>query len=354
MPDNVSRDIAAPLLAWYDANARILPWRAPPGASPPDPYRVWLSEVMLQQTQVATVIPYFEKFTSRWPDVASLAAADDADLMSAWAGLGYYARARNLLAAARAIASDHGGRLPTSEAELRKLPGFGAYTAAAVAAIAFGQRAVVVDGNVERVVARLFALSDPLPGAKPRIRELADSVTPDARAGDFAQAMMDLGATICTPRAPKCLLCPLAACCAARAAGLPEAYPVKMPKRARPIRYGTFFWAEHDGKVLLVRRPARGLLGGMRALPTGAWAESPPALSDAPFAAQWTLHHASVRHVFTHFELVAALATATIDRHIDVSDRQWANGEWWPIAELDSAGLPTLFAKAAKTIGRSE
>ncbi|WP_447727909.1 A/G-specific adenine glycosylase [Sphingomonas koreensis] len=353
MPDNASRDIAkqvsGPLLEWYDANARVLPWRAPPGSPVPDPYRVWLSEVMLQQTQVASVIPYFEKFTARWPDFASLAAVEDVDLMSAWAGLGYYARARNLLAAARAVAREHGGELPRSEAELRKLPGFGAYTAAAVAAIAFGQRAVVVDGNVERVVARLFAVSDPLPGAKPRIRNLADSITPDVRAGDFAQAMMDLGATLCTPRSPKCLLCPLASRCDARAAGTPEAFPVRARKKARPTRYGTFFWAERGGKVLLVRRPARGLLGGMRAFPTGVWAESPPALADAPFAAEWTLRNAAVRHVFTHFELVAALATATIGSHIGVAD-----GEWWPVADLDSAGLPTVFAKAVQAIGRSE
>lgn len=353
MPANPSRDIAKhvsePLLRWYDANARVLPWRAPPGSPAPDPYRVWLSEVMLQQTQVASVIPYFEKFTARWPDFTSLAAVEDADLMSAWAGLGYYARARNLLAAARAVAADHGGQLPRSETELRKLPGFGAYTAAAVAAIAFGQRAVVVDGNVERVVARLFAVADPLPRAKPRIRDLTDSITPAARAGDFAQAMMDLGATLCTPRSPKCLLCPVANQCDARAAGTPEAFPVKARKKARPVRYGTFFWAEREGRVLLVRRPAKGLLGGMRALPTGAWTEAPPALADAPFAAGWTLRNAAVRHVFTHFELVAALATATIDGHIDVAD-----GEWWPIADLDSAGFPTLFAKAVKAIGRSE
>jgi A/G-specific adenine glycosylase len=353
VPANPSRDIAnhvsGPLLRWYDANARVLPWRAPPGSPPPDPYRVWLSEVMLQQTQVATVIPYFEKFTARWPDFASLAAVEDADLMSAWAGLGYYARARNLLAAARAVAGEHGGRLPADEAALRTLPGFGAYTAAAVAAIAFGQRAVVVDGNVERVVARLFAVADPLPGAKPRIRDLADSITPDARAGDFAQAMMDLGATICTPRSPRCLLCPLADRCEARAAATPEAFPVKAKKKARPVRYGTFFWAERDGRVLLVRRPDTGLLGGMRAFPTGVWSESPPALADAPFAADWTLRNATVRHVFTHFELIAALATATIGGHIDAPD-----GEWWPIADLDSAGLPTVFAKAVKAIGRSE
>lgn len=347
MPDNVSREIAVPLLAWYDANARRLPWRAPPGTPAPDPYRVWLSEVMLQQTQVATVIPYFEKFTRRWPDFAALAGADDAELMSAWAGLGYYARARNLLAAARAVARAHGGRLPRTAAELRKLPGFGAYTAAAVAAIAFGERAVVVDGNVERVVTRLFAVGEALPGAKSRIRDLADSITPDERAGDFAQAMMDLGATICTPRSPRCLLCPLADRCDARAAGVPEAYPVKAKKQARPTRHGTMFWAERDRAVLLVRRPAKGLLGGMRALPTGPWADAPPGLAGAPFAAGWTLHDASVSHGFTHFELVSMLASVMLDGQAGDID-----GEWWPIADLDSAGLPTVFAKAAGLMRR--
>ena len=348
MPDNVSRAIAGPLLTWYDANARRLPWRAPPGTPAPDPYRVWLSEVMLQQTQVATVISYFEKFTALWPDFASLAVADDAELMSAWAGLGYYARARNLLAAARVVAAEHGGKLPGTETALRKLPGFGPYTAAAVAAIAYGERAVVVDGNVERVIARLFALADPLPRARPRIRELADSVTPDARAGDFAQAMMDLGATICTPRSPKCLLCPLSAQCDARAQGMPEAYPVKAAKRARPTRYGTMFWAQRDGEVLLVRRPAKGLLGGMRALPTGPWVDAPPGMREKPFSAGWTLHNATVSHGFTHFELVCAVASVTLDRHPEA-----VAGEWWPIAELASAGLPTVFAKAAAMMQRT-
>lgn len=345
MPDNVSHAVPDLLLAWYDVNARTLPWRAPPGTPPPDPYRVWLSEVMLQQTQVAAVIPYFEAFTTRWPDFASLAAAADADVMSAWAGLGYYARARNLLAAARAVTETHSGRLPGDEAALRALPGFGAYTAAAVAAIAFGQRAVVVDGNVERVVARLFAVTDPLPGAKAQIRTLAGAITPDARAGDFAQAMMDLGATICTPRNPKCLLCPLAAACAARRTGAPEAIPVKTKKAARPVRYGTFFWLEHEGAVLLVRRPARGLLGGMRALPTGPWADTAPGLAGAPVAAEWTVRNAPIRHVFTHFELNGVLATATLARHIDAVE-----GEWWPIERLDEAGLPRLFAKAVEVM----
>jgi A/G-specific adenine glycosylase len=197
------------------------------------------------------------------------------------------------------------------------------------------------------VIARLFALADPLPGARPRIRELADGVTPDARAGDFAQAMMDLGATICTPRSPKCLLCPLATGCRARGEGRPEAYPVKTAKRARPTRHGTIFWAERDGAVLLVRRPAKGLLGGMRALPTGPWQDAPASLEGAPFAAPWTLHNATVSHGFTHFELVSTLASVTIDGHSDA-----IAGEWWPIAELDSAGLPTVFAKAADMMRR--
>ena len=345
MPDNVPRAIAAPLLKWYDAHARDLPWRARPGANAPDPYRVWLSEVMLQQTQVASVIPYFEKFTARWPSFAALAAAEDAELMAAWAGLGYYARARNLLACARAVAAC--GSLPETEAELLGLPGIGGYTAAAVAAIAFGQRAVVVDANVERVVTRLFAIAEPLPGARPRIRECTDSITPDARAGDFAQAMMDLGSTICTARAPRCLACPLREQCDGFATGAPEGFPVKAAKLPKPQRYGTMFWLERDGLVLLVRRPAKGLLGGMRALPTGPWADSPPGLADAPVTADWRLINGQVRHGFTHFNLDVTLAAATIAAHTDAPA-----GEWWPIAGVESAGLPTVFAKAARMFVR--
>ncbi|MGN6277840.1 MAG: A/G-specific adenine glycosylase [Sphingomonas sp.] len=348
MPANSSSTIPRDLLAWYDANARILPWRAPPGAPPPDPYRVWLSEIMLQQTTVATVRPRFEAFMSRWPSVAALAAADEADVMAAWAGLGYYSRARNLIACARTVVAEHGGRFPETEEGLRALPGIGGYTAAAIAAIAFGQRAVVVDGNVERVVARLFAITTPLPAAKSEIRAAADTITPDARAGDFAQAMMDLGSSICTPRGPKCLLCPLRDDCRGRVLGAPEAFPVKPPKSVKPQRYGTIFWLERDGKVLLVHRPPKGLLGGMRALPTGAWSDSAPGLNEAPVPGDWALLDTSVTHVFTHFRLELALAVAHADAHVSAPD-----GEWWPIADIESAGLPTVFAKAAAAIGRT-
>ncbi len=351
MSDNLPRarksDTARDLLAWYDAHARDLPWRAPPGAPPADPYRVWLSEVMLQQTQVATVKPYFEKFLSRWPDFAALAAAEDADLMAAWAGLGYYARARNLLACARAVAREHGGALPRTETELRTLPGIGGYTAAAVVAIAFGERAVVVDANVERVVSRLFAVEMPLPGAKPHIHALADTITPERRAGDFAQAMMDLGSMICTARAPKCLLCPLESDCDAFAQGAPETYPRKMPKAARPQRHGTFFWVEQDGAVLLVRRPGRGLLGGMRALPTGPWQETPPGTEGAPVRADWHISETIVSHGFTHFRLDVALAKASVTVRPEID-----SGIWWPVENIEAAGLPTVFAKAARAFGR--
>ena len=338
-----SDDIAATLLAWYDANARRLPWRSPPGTPPPDPYRVWLSEVMLQQTTTAAVGPRFTAWTARWPDFASFAAAADADVMAAWAGLGYYARARNLLAAARAIVADG---LPTTEAGWRALPGVGAYTAAAVAAIAFGERAVVVDANVERVVARLFAIATPLPAARAAIRAAADSITPAERAGDFAQAMMDLGATICTSRRPRCLLCPLAATCRGRAEGDPERLPVKPAKPTRPRRFGTVFWLEDAGRLWLVRRPAKGLLGGMRALPTGPWCDAPPGLADAPARTDWRILDTVVGHGFTHFELELALAVGRGHAHDDA-------GEWWPVDDLADAGLPTIFAKCVTAIGRA-
>ena len=329
------REVAGALLAWYDAHARSLPWRAPPGTPPTDPYRVWLSEIMLQQTTVAAVKPYFANFLTRWPDVAALAAADEAEVMSAWAGLGYYARARNLIACARAVAAK--GGFPDNEEGLRALPGVGAYTAAAIAAIAFDRRAVVVDANVERVVARLFAVDEPLPRSRPALRAHTDSITPAKRAGDFAQAMMDLGSSICTPRSPACLACPLHTMCAAFASGAPEAYPRKVAKVAKPVRKGTIFWLERDGAVLMVRRPDKGMLGGMRALPTGPWTAADPGLADAPASADWRIIGHG-RHVFTHFALDYAVAAAEGD----------AEGEWWPIGRLADAGLPTLFAKAAE------
>ena len=333
--------LAPLLLQWYDARARRLPWRSPPGAPPPAPYRVWLSEIMLQQTTVAAVIPYFERFTTRWPTVEALAAAEDAELMSAWAGLGYYARARNLLACARAVAAR--GRFPDDEAGLRALPGIGAYTAAAVAAIAFDRPATVVDGNVERVVARLFAVETAMPAARPELRRLAGTLAPTRRPGDFAQAMMDLGATICTPRNPSCLVCPIAGGCAARATGDPARYPVKAAKKARPQRHGTIFWIERDDAVLLVRRPEKGLLGGMRALPTGPWAEQAPGLDGAPAALDWRPLGPRVSHVFTHFALDLSIVAAVAERDCALP----AEGEWWPRDRLEEAGLPTVFMKAA-------
>ena len=335
-----SPSIAHDLLDWYGVNRRALPWRAKPGAVA-DPYRVWLSEVMLQQTTVASVRPRFEAWVARWPDFASLAAANDDDVMAAWAGLGYYARARNLVACAKVVVAEHGGHFPTTEVQLRALPGIGDYTAAAIAAIAFGEAATVVDANVERVVARLFRAR-----TKAAVRKAAEAITPQDRAGDFAQAIMDLGSSICVPRNPRCLLCPIRQHCAAFAAGDQEAYPVKATKAARPQRYGTIFWAQAGNDVMLIRRPPRGLLGGMRALPTGPWAAEQPGIADAPVAADWTMLDTTVSHGFTHFDLQLALATARVERHA-LPD----GAVWWPVESLGEAGLPTVFAKAAKAIG---
>ncbi|VWX52899.1 A/G-specific adenine glycosylase [Novosphingobium sp. 9U] len=335
--------LAPALLDWYDAHARTLPWRAQPGSAAPDPYRVWLSEVMLQQTTVAAVKSYFAEFTRRWPTVTALAEAPEGEVMAAWAGLGYYARARNLLACAREILA-RGGSFPDTEEGLRALPGLGAYTAAAVAAIAFGRRAVVVDANVERVVSRLFAMAEPLPGSRPAIRRHADAITPEQRAGDFAQAMMDLGSTICTPRSPRCLLCPLSALCTARKTGEPERFPVKAAKKARPQRTGRTFWIERAGAVWLVRRAGKGMLGGMRALPDDGWSAKSDGSGEAPVFGAWDAG-GTVAHVFTHFSL---------DLHLMIyRGNEWATldaeqGEWWPVERIEEAGLPTLFAKAAR------
>lgn len=345
--DASSDAVARDLLEWYDVHARDLPWRARPGQPAPEPYRVWLSEVMLQQTTVAAVKDYFALFTARWPSIEALAAAGDEEVMAAWAGLGYYARARNLLACAREVAV-RGGRFPDTEEDLRALPGLGAYTAAAVAAIAFDRRAVVVDANVERVVARFFALDAPLPGGRAAIRDKADAITPQRRSGDFAQAMMDLGATICTSRSPRCLLCPIASRCAGRTTGEPERFPVKAPKKARPARRGRAFWIEREiggmGQVWLVRRPGKGMLGGMRALPDDGWSARQDGLGEGPLAGPWE-SAGKVGHVFTHFSLELNLAVYLGDQCDSLPARE---GEWWPLDRLDEAGLPTLFAKAAQ------
>ena len=332
------------LLAWYRAHARDLPWRNPPGAVLPKdenwPYRVWLSEVMLQQTTVEAATPYFHAFTARWRDVAALAAAADADVMQAWAGLGYYARARNLLACARAVVARHGGRFPASEAELRDLPGIGEYTAAAVAAFGFGHDAVVIDGNVERVVTRLFAIAIPLPAARAAIRAALTPLVPPGHAGDFAQAIMDLARRVCTARSPRCLACPLADACAARAAGTQASFPVKAAKKARPTRHGTAWWIEADGHVLTIVRPAKGLLGGMRALPSCDWRGA----GEPPLAGDWQ-SLGLVRHGFTHFDLELAVAALHLPGR-PVLDLPGA--AWLALDAVEAAGLPTLFAKAAQ------
>jgi A/G-specific adenine glycosylase len=352
--------LAADLLAWYRRHARDLPWRAKPGQTA-DPYRVWLSEIMLQQTTVAAVAPYFRAFLARWPEVRALAAAPLEDVLAAWAGLGYYARARNLHACARAVAERHGGRFPETEAELRKLPGIGAYTGAAIAAIAFGQRASVVDGNVERVVARLFALETPLPRAKPELRALAASLlppepAPDFPYGDFAQATMDLGATICLPRKPRCVLCPLRGACAAQAAGIAADLPRRTPKKTRPTRRGAAFWLiRDDGAVLLRRRAARCLLGGMMEVPGGPWVDWPgvetdpdPAqdLSAAPAAAAWKALPGQVSHTFTHFHLDLIVWAARLPE--SPSKGPAKDGIWVPPEALSEIGLPSVMAKVAR------
>ncbi|MBM9593462.1 A/G-specific adenine glycosylase [Roseitranquillus sediminis] len=298
------RDETAALLAWYDRHARDLPWRVGPAhrraGGRPDPYRVWLSEIMLQQTTVAAVRAYFLRFTELWPDVFSLAAADDGHVMGEWAGLGYYARARNLLACARMVVREHGGRFPGEEAELRALPGIGPYTAAAVAAIAFDQPATVVDGNVERVIARLRLVETPLPQAKRELTALAAKLTPQERPGDHAQAMMDLGATICTPRAPACGICPWRKSCRARAAGVAAELPRRSPRAAKPVRMGRAWVARRGELWLLERRPPRGLLGGTLGWPGTDWGEAP--MGVPPVDADWQTV-GEVRHTFTHFHL---------------------------------------------------
>ena len=331
-------DLSAPLLSWYDRHHRVMPWRVPPDARlaglRPDPYRVWLSEVMLQQTTVAAVRAYFRRFTDLWPTVADLAAAEDADVMAEWAGLGYYARARNLLKCARAVVADHGGRFPDTEAGLRALPGIGPYTAAAVAAIAFDRPAAVVDGNVERVLTRLHRIEAPLPGARPQIAVAAAALTPADRPGDHAQAMMDLGATICTPRNPTCALCPWQGVCAGHAAGDAASFPRKAPKAPKPVRQGPIWVARRqDGAVLLEQRPARGLLGGMQGFPTSGWDGSE---AGPPIQADWQ-EVGLARHTFTHFHLELTVLVAQ-------AEGPPRRGAW--VHDLAPASLPTLMRKA--------
>lgn len=323
-----------------------MPWRALAGQRP-DPYHVWLSEVMLQQTTVAAVRPFFEAFIARWPTVADLAAAPQEEVLNAWAGLGYYARARNLHKCAQTVASWRGGVFPADEDSLRKLPGVGDYTAAAIAAIAFGKPAVVMDGNVERVMARLHAVREPLPGAKPILKRLAAALTPATRAGDYAQAVMDLGATVCTPRKPACGICPWMTDCAARRDGSAESLPAKREKPQRPLRRGIAFWAvRKDGAVLLRRRPPTGLLGGMMEVPSTDWQPDPwdlaTAAAAAPVQAEWRALPGLVRHVFTHFELELTVATGR------VGGSALARGLWCPLDGLADQGLPTVMRKIVR------
>ena len=330
--------IAVRVLGWYDAHARALPWRVPPGSPDrPDPYCVWLSEVMSQQTTLAAMTPYWRRFVERWPTVEALAAADEGDVLREWAGLGYYARARNLHACARAVA-ERGG-FPRTAAALRALPGIGDYTAGAIAAIVWGQPVAAVDGNAERVAARVTADATPLPAARRALRRVVEGWVPADRPGDFAQGLMDLGATICTPRAPRCLLCPLAGGCAARAGGEPERYPVKPPRTVRPHRTGTAWWVKRDGRVALVRRAGERMLGGTLALPSSGWdgraSDWPDDLAAAPTGR--TL--GTVTHGFSHFTLTLDVVAAEVDG----TPVDWL---WWPVGELADAGLASLFAHA--------
>jgi A/G-specific adenine glycosylase len=338
---------ASRLLEWYDRHRRTLPWRARPGERP-DPYRVWLSEIMLQQTTVATVGEYFGRFITRWPTLPGLAAAPLDEVLSAWAGLGYYARARNLHACARVVADMHGGRFPEDEASLLALPGIGRYTAAAIRAIAFDQPASAVDGNVERVIARLFAIETPLPDAKVEIAGRAESLVPQQRAGDYAQAMMDLGATVCIPNSPRCVICPLMTDCRGRRLGIAEDLPRRAPKREKPTRRGlAFVLCRRDGAILLRKRPPEGLLGGMDEVPSSAWREgtlsTEQALAEAPVPARWRILDGLVRHTFTHFhlELAVARATATTERLARLAP----GASWCTLDRMTERALPTVMRK---------
>jgi A/G-specific adenine glycosylase len=348
------------LLDWYDRHRRRLPWRPLPGQSA-EPYRVWLSEIMLQQTGVKTVGPYFEKFLARWPDVAALGRASLDDVLRMWAGLGYYSRARNLHACAMAVVRDHGGLFPNTEEGLRSLPGIGTYTAAAIAAIAFGRRTMPVDGNIERVISRLFAVEQALPQAKPLIRQLATTLLEEApvgdvksragdvksRAGDSAQALMDLGASICTPRKPACALCPLNADCVSRLRGDPETFPRKAPKKTGAPRRGAAFVVTRGNEMLIRTRPEKGLLGGMVEVPNSSWLaaqDDKSALQQAPVlngVARWHRKTGVVTHVFTHFPLELVVYTASVSARA----RAPRGMRWVPISALADEALPNVMRK---------
>lgn len=334
------------LLAWYDRHRRRLPWRAAPGEIS-DPYRVWLSEIMLQQTTVKAVGPYFEKFVARWPDVSALGSASLDDVLRMWAGLGYYSRARNLYACAVAVTREHDGTFPDTEAGLRALPGIGPYTAAAIAAIAFDRHTMPVDGNIERVVSRLFAVEDELPQAKPRIQQLAATLLANSRAGDSAQALMDLGASICTPKKPACSLCPLNEDCTARAQGTQETFPRKAPKKNGTLRRGAAFVVTRGDELLVRSRPEKGLLGGMTEVPGSDWLagqEDATAKQQAPDLkglSRWQRKVGVVTHVFTHFPLELVVYTAKAEARTRAPEGM----RWVPIATLADEALPNVMRK---------
>lgn len=344
-PDHAEAGRASALLDWYDRHRRRLPWRALPGHGS-DPYRVWLSEIMLQQTTVKAVGPYFEKFTARWPTIVALGSASLDDVLRMWAGLGYYSRARNLHACAVAVLRDHGGAFPDSEDGLRALPGIGPYTAAAIAAIAFGRQTMPVDGNIERVVSRLFAVEEPLPKSKPQIQQLAATLLGPSRAGDSAQALMDLGATICTPKNPACGLCPLNDDCTARARGDQETFPRKAAKKTGALRRGAAFVVTRGGELLVRTRAEKGLLGGMTEVPTSEWLaghDDKDALAQAPAlkVSRWHRKTGVVTHVFTHFPLELVVYTA----NVAARTRAPHGMRWVPIATLKDEALPNVMRK---------
>ncbi len=336
--------MAGKLLAWYDSHARDLPWRSKPGIKP-DPYHIWLSEIMLQQTTVAAVRDYYIKFLSRWPRVSDLAKASQDEVLRAWAGLGYYARARNLHACAIKVVTEWNGKFPDTEAALRTLPGIGPYTSAAIASIAFDRLHAAVDGNVERVVARLYAIETPVPAAKPLIKEKAQALVPKQRAGDFAQALMDLGATICTPRTANCQICPWTDNCKGLKRGIAESLPRKLPKVKVPTRFGIAFWVERDdGHILLRRRPQKGLLGGMMEIPSTSWGPKLPREVSAPIDANWAKSKTPVKHTFTHFHLqLSVWKTSTAGPSLpDDGDYRWVHKD-----DLIHEALPSLMRKVA-------